>query len=100
MEIVVYILNIFKNVGIDAGYFTKQFCLRKDEFHIQRMSKKAKEQSKMQRKNWEQLEKTILIKIKKENTFFMKLVHFKKQWFKIRDQLDFVFIFLKYILNK
>ena len=51
MEIVVYILNIFKNVGIDAGYFTKQFCLRKDEFHIQRMSKKAKEQSKMQRKN-------------------------------------------------
>ena len=33
------ILNTFKNLGIDAGYFTKQFCLRKDE------------QSKMQRKN-------------------------------------------------
>ena len=45
------ILNTFKNLGIDAGYFTKQFCLRKDEFCIQRMSKKAKEQSKMQRKN-------------------------------------------------
>ena len=36
------ILNIFKNVAIDAGYFTEQLCLRKDEFGIQRMSKKEK----------------------------------------------------------
>ena len=45
------ILNVFKNVGIDAAYFTKQFCLRKDEFRIQGMNKKANNQSKMQRKN-------------------------------------------------
>ena len=44
------ILNVFKNVGIDAGYFTKQYCLRKEKSHIQEMIKKANKQSKMLRK--------------------------------------------------
>ena len=47
------ILNVFKNEGIDTGYFTKQFCLRKDECRIQRMNKKANEQSKMQKNKTE-----------------------------------------------
>ena len=47
------ILNVFKNAGIDTGYFTKQFCLRKDECRIQRMNKKANEQSKMQKNKTE-----------------------------------------------
>ena len=73
------ILNVFKNVGIDAGYFTKQFCLRKDEFRIQRMNKKSNEQSKVQRKKLRAIRKSYIVKIKKRRAFFMKLVHFKKQ---------------------
>ena len=65
------ILNAFKNVGIDAGYFTKQFCLRKDEFHIQRMNQKANEQSKMQRKKLRAISKNYIDKNKeKERVFY------------------------------
>ena len=73
------ILNVFKNVDIDTGYFTKQFCLRKDESRIQRMNKNTNEQSKIKRKKLRAIRKNYIDKNKPKKSFFMKLVHFKKQ---------------------
>ena len=73
------ILNVFKNVGIDAGYFTIKFCPRKEESRIQRKNKNDNEQSKMQRKKLRAIRKNYIYKNKEKKTFFMKLVHLKKQ---------------------
>ena len=64
------ILNAFKNKGVDAGYFTKQFCLRKDESRIQKMNKKANEQSKMERKKLRAIRKNYIDKNKKKEGVF------------------------------
>ena len=42
------ILNVFTNAGMQAGYFTKMFCLKKDESQKQRMDKKTNKQTKQQ----------------------------------------------------
>ena len=65
------ILNIFKNVGTDTSYFTKQFSPRKGEFRIQKMNKKAKEQSKMQRKKLRAIRKNHIDKKKRKRIRFL-----------------------------
>ena len=45
------ILNVFTNGGMQTGYFTKMFCLKKDESRIQRMDKKTNKQRKQQQKS-------------------------------------------------
>ena len=42
------ILNVFTNAGMQAGYFTKMSCLKKDESRIQRMDKKTNKRTKQQ----------------------------------------------------
>ena len=37
------ILNVFTDAGMQAGCFTKMFCLKKDESQMQRMDKKTNE---------------------------------------------------------
>ena len=65
------ILNVFTNAGMQAGYFTKMFCLKKDESRIQRMDKKTNKQTKQQRKRLTVIRKNIVDKNKeKEGVFY------------------------------
>ena len=54
------ISNVFINAGMQAGYFTKMFCLKKDESRIQRMDKKTNKQTKQQRKRLRAIRKTFV----------------------------------------
>ena len=65
------ILNVFTNDGMQAVYFTKMFCLKKDESRIQRMDKKTNKQTKQQRKRLTVIRKNIVDKNKeKEGVFY------------------------------
>ena len=65
------ILNVFTNDGMQAVYFTKMFCLKKDESRIQRMDKKTNKQGKQQRKRLTVIRKNIVDKNKeKEGVFY------------------------------
>ena len=54
------ISNVFINAGMQAGYFTKMFCLKKDESRIQRMDKKTNKQTKQQRKRLRAIRKKFV----------------------------------------
>ena len=62
------ILNVFINAGMETGYFTKSFCIKKDET---RMNKKTNEQTKKQRKRLRALRKNYVDKNKeKEGVYY------------------------------
>ena len=54
------ILNVFSNAGMQVGYFTKMFCLKKYESRIQRMDKKTNKQMKQQRKKLRAIRKKFV----------------------------------------
>ena len=60
------ILNVFINAGMETGYFTKSFCIKKDETRIQRMNKKTNEQTKKQRKRLRAIRKNYVDKNKEK----------------------------------
>ena len=64
------ILNVFTNAGMQAGYFTKMFCLKKDESRIQRMDKKTNKQAKQQRKRLTAIRKNIVDTNKEKGVFY------------------------------
>ena len=65
------ILNVFTSAGMQASYFTKMFCLKKDESQIQRI-KRIKRQINKRNSNEKELgllEKNLLIQIKRKKVF-------------------------------
>ena len=65
------ILNVFINAGMETGYLTKSFCIKKDETRIQRMNKKTNEQTKKQRKRLRAIRKNYVDKNKeKEGVYY------------------------------
>ena len=66
------ILNVFVNACLETGYFTKSFCIKKDETRIQRMNKKTNEQTKKQRKRHRAIRKNYVDKNKeKEGVYYI-----------------------------
>ena len=64
------ILNVFSNAGMQAGYFTKMFCLKKYESRIQRMDKKTNKQMKQQRKKLRAIRKKFVDTNKEKKSVF------------------------------
>ena len=65
------ILNVFTNADMQAAYFTKMFCLMKDELRIQRMDKKTNKQTKQQRKRLRAIRKKIVDTNKEKKGAFL-----------------------------
>ena len=64
------ILNVFINAGMETGYFTKSFYIKKDETRIQRMNKKTNEQTKKQRKRLRAIRKNYVDKNKEKEVVY------------------------------